>query len=289
MPGINTFVLFCEFAESENTMIQESYYENLFFPDPELPLIFHFDQIQSGTEFVMHWQDSPELLYFTEGRAEVVSDIQKVECQTGDVAWIGSGSLHNVRALTAQCGYHCLIVDREFLEKQGIPAADLSLKLRISDRRFRGYFDTLIHEMEQKGPYYKASVRSQLMEMGVCACRDYQESRREATQAQSRKIRMVKEAIRYLQEHFAQSVTVDEVAAAVGFSKYYFSRGFKEITGRTLVDYLNVIRVSHARRLLASGRFNVSESAERSGFTNLSYFTKTYRRYVGNLPSQEET
>lgn len=269
-------------------IIQESYYENLFFPDPELPLIFHFDRIQVESEFVMHWQDSPEILYFTEGRAEVVSDIQRAECQAGDVAWIGRGSLHRIQALTGCCSYHCLIVDYDFLENQGIPMADVSLRLRISDGRLKSFFDTIIREMEERRSFYKANVRAQLMGMAVCACRYYQESRRETTQAQSRKIRMVKEATRYLQEHFSEEVTVDQVADAVGFSKYYFSRGFKEITGRTLVDYLNVIRVSHARRLLASGKYNVSESAERSGFTNLSYFTKTYKRYMGNLPSRDE-
>lgn len=268
-------------------IIQESYYENLFFPDPELPLIFHFDQIREETEFVMHWQDSPELLYFTEGQAEVACDIQKVVCRAGDVAWIRSGSLHSIRALSSQCSYHCLIVDREFLENQGI-GADVSVRLRISDGKLCSYFDALIREMEEKGPYYKAGVRAQLMGLVVCACRHYPERHREITRAQNRKITMVKEATRYLLEHFSEDVTVDQVADAVGFSKYYFSRGFKEITGRTLVDYLNVIRVSHARRLLASGKCNVSESAERSGFTNLSYFTKIYKRYMGNLPSREE-
>ena len=43
--------------------------------------------------------------------------------------------------------------------------------------------------------------------------------------AQSRRILMVKHAIRYLQEHFTEELTVDQISEAVGFSKYYFCRG----------------------------------------------------------------
>ena len=53
-------------------------------------------------------------------------------------------------------------------------------------------------------------------------------------------------------------------------------------------NYLNYTRCSYARKLLASGRYNVSESAEHSGFSNLSYFAKTYKKYMGELPSQVE-
>lgn len=267
--------------------MQESFYENLFFPDAQLPLIFHHDRITPETDFMVHWQDSPEILYFTEGIGEVVSDIQKAECRAGDVAWINHGSLHSVRALTQACEYDCLIVDRDFLKSQGVPAEDLFLKLRIRDGWLGDCLKKLRQELEGQRPFYQAAVRAGLIEMGVYVSRHYQDSPREATAAQSRRILMVKHAIRYLQEHFAEALTVDEVSAAVGFSKYYFCRGFKEVTGRTVMDYLNAIRVSHARRLLASGRFNVSESALRSGFTNLSYFTRVYKRYMGRLPSQE--
>lgn len=269
-------------------MVQESFYENLFFPDAQLPLIFHHDRITSDMDFMVHWQDSPEILYFTEGRGEVVSDIRKAECRAGDVAWINNGSLHSVRAVTPVCEYDCLIVDRDFLESQGILAADLFLKLCIRDQAMRDCLEQLRKELKEQKPLYHAAVRACLIELGVYASRHYQDSPREATVAQSRRILMVKHAIRYLQEHFTEELTVDQISEAVGFSKYYFCRGFKEVTGRTVMDYLNAIRTSHARHLLISGHFNVSESAQRSGFTNLSYFTRVYKRYMGRLPSQEE-
>ena len=53
------------------------------------------------------------------------------------------------------------------------------------------------------------------------------------------------------------------------------------------MDYLNFLRCSNARRLMASGKYNVSESAAMSGFKSLSYFSRVYRRQMGVLPSAE--
>ena len=83
------------------------------------------------------------------------------------------------------------------------------------------------------------------------------------------------------------SIAADSISTEAGFSKYYFCRSFKEITGRTVIDYLNLTRCSHAQSLLLSGSCNVSECAEQCGFQNLSYFSKTYRRYMGHSPSNQ--
>lgn len=285
---------FIEFIEIESAkrgipmQPQNPFYENMLFPDSALPVIFHFDRLTAETEFIPHWQDSIELLYFTKGQAEITSDTQRAQCAPGDVAWINSGHIHSVRALTELCGYYCLIVDRNFFDRQEIPVADLSLTLQISDTGMQDFFDGVIREMLDKKTCYKAAVRAYLTGMAVHMCRNYQILPDAVTPAQSRRILMVKDAIRYIQKNFMKDMTVDDVSAAAGFSKYYLCRGFREITGHTVVDYLNLTRCSHARHLLSSGKYNVSESAERSGFTNLSYFTKTYKRYMGVLPSHEE-
>ena len=78
---------------------------------------------------------------------------------------------------------------------------------------------------------------------------------------------------------------MDSVCRETGFSKSYICHTFKEVTGQTVLDYVNFLRCNHARSLLASGKYNVGESALQSGFSNLSYFSRTYRRIMGELPS----
>jgi AraC-like DNA-binding protein len=59
-------------------------------------------------------------------------------------------------------------------------------------------------------------------------------------------------------------------------------------TGKTLVEYINIVRCEHARELLSSGSFNVGESAEQCGFQDISYFSRIYKKYIGILPSEEK-
>ena len=267
---------------------KETSYETVTFPDSELPVIFHYDKLRDPSDFMMHWQDSPELLYFTEGEAEVVSDARKEIFHPGDIAVINCTHLHEVKPVGAGCGYYCLIVERDFLERQGLPVGGMRLALRVRDNRMRESFDLLVHELMTREPFYQTVAKANILTLFACLCRHYAEERSPEETAQDRRLAMVKTALRYIQNHFAEELTVESISAAAGFSKYYFCRGFREVTGRTVVDYLNLIRCSHARRLLASGKYNVSESAERSGFRNLSYFARTYRRYMGVLPSWEE-
>lgn len=263
-------------------------YENVAFDDPELPVIFHLDTTWLGRPFTIHWHDSLEVHYFIEGEAEVMSDAQRQHFRTGEIAVINSNHIHEVKALTPVCRYYCLLADRELCEQLGAPIGELNFRLRVSDATAREYFDMIVDEMLTRSAYYKPAVRSDLGGFLVHLCRHWLESRAFDSGRKDNRLDMVKAAIRYIQLHLAEDLTVEKISAAAGFSKYYFCRGFKEITGRTVVDHINYTRCCYARRLLLSGKCNVSESAELSGFSNLSYFAKTYKKYMGELPSKVE-
>jgi AraC-like DNA-binding protein/uncharacterized protein (DUF3820 family) len=85
----------------------------------------------------------------------------------------------------------------------------------------------------------------------------------------------------YIKENLTKKLTLDEIAANVGLSKYYFLRQFKKITGYTVIDYVNIIRCEYAQELLRSEKYKVKEVALLCGFDNFSYFTNVYKKYTG--------
>ena len=97
---------------------------------------------------------------------------------------------------------------------------------------------------------------------------------------------MVKRAVEYLQENFTQPISTGDVCAYLGFDKSYICNTFKEITGTTVLEYLNMMRCERARELILSGELSIAQSAAASGFRHWSYFTKTYKKYIGRLPSE---
>lgn len=81
----------------------------------------------------------------------------------------------------------------------------------------------------------------------------------------------------YLNEHCTEDLTLDEVAKLAGFSKYHFSRLFKQFTNVTFYKYLNQKRISHAEMLLADPSISITEVALRSGFSSLSAFIRMFK------------
>ena len=88
----------------------------------------------------------------------------------------------------------------------------------------------------------------------------------------------------YMDEHYADDFTLDEAADFVGFSKYHFTRLFREYTGTTFLDYLTHKRVQAAQSLLASD-LSVTEICFRTGFNNLTSFSRSFKNAVGVSPA----
>ena len=94
----------------------------------------------------------------------------------------------------------------------------------------------------------------------------------------------VKKVMTYLRQNLENPISLDAIASCVGISKYHLSREFKELTGITIFDCLNLLRCRAAMQMLLSGS-TVAEAAGASGFENLSYFSRTFKRCIGKLPS----
>jgi len=89
----------------------------------------------------------------------------------------------------------------------------------------------------------------------------------------------------YLETHYQQTVDVNEVAALVHLTTAAFCRYFKKSTHLTFTDFVNQYRINQAKKLLLHDK-NVTESCYGSGFENLSYFNKTFKKLTGENPSQ---
>jgi AraC-like DNA-binding protein len=89
----------------------------------------------------------------------------------------------------------------------------------------------------------------------------------------------------YIETHYAQQVNVNEAAKLANFTTAAFCRYFKKSTHLTFTDFLNQYRINQAKKLLMQDK-NVTEACYESGFENLSYFNKTFKKLTGENPSK---
>ena len=94
-------------------------------------------------------------------------------------------------------------------------------------------------------------------------------------------------ALSAISSHCEENDPVTRYAALCKMSESNFRRLFREYTGQTPVEYRNTLRLNAAQIRLQSGEYNVSEAAGASGFTNLSFFTRLYKKKYGYTPKKE--
>ena len=93
-------------------------------------------------------------------------------------------------------------------------------------------------------------------------------------------------AVRYLDEHFAEPVRVEQIAASVFLSPDRFTEVFARTMGRTPRDYIRHLRLERARMLLATTGLSVSEVGQQAGFGEAAYFTRVFRAATGMTPRE---
>jgi AraC-like DNA-binding protein/ligand-binding sensor protein len=93
-------------------------------------------------------------------------------------------------------------------------------------------------------------------------------------------------ARRYVEDHFRDRLSVEDVAKKAGLSPSHFSTVFRKATGQTFVEHVQRRRVEEAKSLLAGTPKTVTEICFQCGFTNLTYFNRVFRRWTGASPRQ---
>jgi AraC-like DNA-binding protein len=92
------------------------------------------------------------------------------------------------------------------------------------------------------------------------------------------------EAIAWIRTHFAQPVTVDEMAASVRMSASSFHERFKAVTSMSPLQYQKVLRLHEARRLMLFQDLEAADACRRVGYLSPSQFSREYARFFGNAP-----
>ncbi|MBC7766311.1 MAG: AraC family transcriptional regulator [Hyphomonadaceae bacterium] len=95
---------------------------------------------------------------------------------------------------------------------------------------------------------------------------------------------IIVKAIGFIESHFEQTMTIDDISHALGMSKYHFARMFKKQTGYSPHEYLIVTRLNYTKVLLKTTDETISEIAIKTGFDSASHFIKIFKQKEGITP-----
>lgn len=257
--------------------------------------LFHL-RSEQGETVDYHYHEFCKLLLLVSGKGNYVVDGQRYRLQPGDAVLIGSRSVHRPE-LEAGTAYERIIIyiAPEFLEKASTEDCNLTEIfsarrgpiLRMKESRRRRVF-TMAAELEEElstDAYGRKILSSSaLLRLLVELGRSLRQTDSQKPEPVMPNNPRILEIMRYIEEHLAEDLDIDDLAEIFYISKYHMMRLFHREVGTTIHAYLSQRRLLHARELIGKG-MRATEACYRSGFRSYSSFTRAYSKYFGTTPT----
>ena len=233
-----------------------------------------------------------EVLFFVSGSAKYIIDGNEYTANPGDVFITAPNELHSI-VFTGNEVYerHFVQFDAEFLSVRSpsLPARvrDAVRKHKISADDVKKYgIDKLFLEIQrcvsEETLEFEVIMQTYIIQMIVSIC-DCMSTSAGQPEKSSKKTQKIKD---YINRNFTRALSLDEIAENVFFNKYYMCHVFKEDTGLTIKEYIELLRFMYARKLYAQGK-KITDIAALCGYGDYSLFYKNFTKYSGGLSPKE--
>lgn len=255
-----------------------------------------------------HWHEEVEFQYIQQGQAYITCDECNISVFAGDIIFINQ----NVRHFITPAGadgviYSSVVVNPSFI--LGLGQLELESKYVnpiIADRSFNclhitsrdviyQQFEPLVRQLitlnEGCPSGYELLSKAYVLQLWkllydqfpVKSAVSPSITARTANQDAQR----AKQAMLYIQEHFMETVTLDDIANSILVSRSECCRCFKRATGLSPIEYLMKYRIMEAAKYMhRKTHESISEIAGAVGFNNTSYFNKTFKKFLGCTPTE---
>lgn len=281
----------------------QNYHETKSHTAEDFPYITYLCSIPLDFSCVpLHWHSEAELIVIQKGQGYVSADFQKQLVTAGDIIFIRPGRLHMIeQAGTHSMEYENIIFKPSLLSSgendlcsdrfltplmEGVIPSETFLTQAVSFhseaqsciRRIDGYCSA-------RPEGYQLAVKGLLYEFFFLLV-SHQQELKNPDLPHAKSLEKIKTILKYVEEHYSEPISIDDMASLTYYSKSHFMKFFKTHMGTGFIEYLNDYRLTMAERLLRSTSEPILEIAGRTGFENLSYFNRIFKRKYGVSPGK---
>ncbi len=260
------------------------------------PFAYYFVNPQHERYIMLpHWHKELELARILEGSLDITIDGRHYHGQRGDIFCINSGSLHS--AQPHNCVYEDLVFDLQFLLRERT----------ISN----GLLYSLIYDQKHICPYLPAAHTEEQLQQSVALLMEAMQKPAEPSRAllvtgytyiflgliqkntllsdplnaeHGSRLSKIKLALSYIHKKYKQEISLQDLADLLEVKEPSVVHIFKEMLGTTPLNYINSYRILTAKEMLKDPHTSVTQVSLDLGFSDLSYFTKVFKRHTGMTP-----
>ena len=216
------------------------------------------------------------------------------QVQPGEVLILPSGCMHSLTEPPETKRFLLLFEPNPLMNLRDIPSINSMMQQPIHlkgdtelQHRVRELLTQVVDCYFRKEDMWNTECYSYLLQMYAVLGRQYLEATGAQHPAQhSIDPAIMNSAITYINEHYMDEMSLEDAAVFAGFSKYYFSRMFKQFSGISFSEYLTRKRLNVAVDLLVRTDQSIREIAQASGFGSMATFNRIFREHKNCTPSQ---
>lgn len=246
-------------------------------------------------EMPLHWHKEFEIIRVLSGSFHLFLQNHEYTMQPGDIALVSSGMLH--RGTPENCAYECVVVDLKMLRRypgdkistwiSAIQNGDVCIPPYHPDnsQKFRSGVHALFDCLQKEAPYYEFTVYALLYGLFGTLYEDNTIQPTVVSPHRNRKADTMRVLLNWIEVHFREPITLCQLAEIADVNEKYLCQLFKDFTDCTPIDYINKLRVEQALREIQENHLSITDAAFESGFNDLSYFSRTFKKYKGHSPS----
>lgn len=261
----------------------------------------HYNEVTKGFAFAGECHDFWEMVYVDKGSVAVTRDGEQIVLGQGEVIFHAPNEFHTIRAHDSAPNFFVITFVSSSLAMQFFKRFCAPLK-----KTHKSLLSSIIQEAE--GSYYipkndpdqrqlrrkknaplgsEQLIKSYLEQLLIYLLRSGQDCQSAASLPPLAEEKPLVGALKdYLASRCEETVTIDEICRAFGYSKSFLSRLFREHTGKSLAEYAIAKKMERAKELLRDESLNVSQIAARLSFESPQYFARAFKRECQLTPTE---
>lgn len=252
--------------------------------------------------YPLHWHPAAEIIMPVKNNYTVVINDSPITFDEGDIFIIPPGTLHHLVSppprlggermiLLCDYGLICNISGTDSL----LPSLQPYMLIRPDEypelnRTLRSLLNEVCYEYDHQTAFTEALIYSLMIRFFVIIGRASFDANEKTPDIPSGKqheyIEKFMNVSSYINDHCTENITVDTLADLAGFSKFHFSRLFKQFFGVSCHEYLIQKRIAYVEMLLIQPDVSITEAAMRSGFGSISSFNRIFKEIKHCTPSE---
>lgn len=256
-------------------------------------------QNEQDEDYPVHWHNAFEIILPVENYYDVIVEQEEYHLLPGEILIIPAGRNHTLHAPETGRRYILLFGTGSISKLKGYGSllSLLNTTMLITPSTAPEIYSDIytritimISEFFNVSDFYEFTVYSNLLYI-LANVAKYALATNRINESGSylthkKHFQRFQNVLDYIDSHYAENLTLEDVAEYSGFSKYYFSRLFKDYSGYNFYDYLVMRRIKAAELLLTQPRISITEVALQSGFLSISTFNRSFKKIKGCTPGE---